>query len=171
MNGVQPLTRKEVLTIAADFTREQKELFCCYYVMLGDLNEAAIKAGIPRDSALSDGLELLRSSFCRRKIAELRSLTDTASVIAGLRRLAFGSCADGIMLAFMDEAPSPDTLRSLDLFCVSEFKHGKNGSEVRFFDRQRAVEKLYELETAFSDRDKSAALIEALSASAGEELP
>ena len=157
--------------MAGRFTREQKELFCCYYVMLGDLKEAAIRSGSDACSAEADGLALLSSLRCRKRIQELRSLTDTASVAAGVRRLAFGSFADGIMLAFTEEAPSPEYLRRLDLFCVSEFRHGKNGTEVRFFDRQKALEKLYELETAFSDRDKTAGLIEALSASAEEDIP
>ena len=38
------------------------------------------------------------------------------------------------------------------------------GVEVKLFDRLKALEKLFELENAFSDRDKAASLIKALSA-------
>ena len=36
------------------------------------------------------------------------------------------------------------------------------GVEVRFFDRLKALEKLYELENAFSEKDKAKSLLAAL---------
>lgn len=156
--------------IGSKYTKEQRELFCCYYVMLGDLREAALRSGSTRESAAADGIAMLKGKGVRRKIEELRGLMDSGSVISGLYRLAFGSSADGILLTFMEEAPGAEYLRSLDLYGVSEFKQGKNGTEVRFFDRQKALEKLYELKGEIADRKKAAELIEALTgAEEGEE--
>ena len=53
------------------------------------------------------------------------------------------------------------------LFNVSEIKRVKGGGvEVKLFDRLKALEKLFELENSFSDRDKANDLIKALSDSA-----
>lgn len=149
----------------------KRKRFCTLYVVLGDAEEAAIKAGFEKEKALDEAVACLRSSACRRSISELRkALGDGGSVISGLRRLAFGSCNDAVLLALSEDVPSADMLGSLDLFNVSEIKRIKGGSvEVKLFDRMKALEKLYELENAFDDRGRSTGLIEALTASAREE--
>lgn len=143
--------------------------FCCNYVMLGSVEEAAEKAGFPRETALAEGIALLRTQECRELIAQLRELlSDSGSVAAGLKRLAFGSCSDAVYLVFADELPPAGVIEKLDLFNVSEIKRVKGGGvEIKLFDRLKALEKLFELENAFSDRDKAASLINALN-SAGE---
>lgn len=149
----------------------KRRRFCYLYVTLGDPEEAAVRAGFDRENALGEAMKCLRSRFCRRIIAELRELTgDTGSVISGLRRLAFGSCNDAVQLAFSDELPSADVLGRLDLFNVSEIKRVRGGGvEVKVFDRIKALEKLYELETAFADLGRAEALINALTSHSGEE--
>lgn len=151
--------------------KSKRKRFCTLYVMLGDAEEAAVKAGFDRERALDEAVACLRSSACRRSISELRkALGDGGSVISGLRRLAFGSCNDAVLLALSEDIPSAEALGSLDLFNVSEIKRIKGGSvEVKLFDRMKALEKLYELENAFDDRGRAAGLMEALTASAGEE--
>ncbi len=147
--------------------KEQQRIFCCWYAVTGDPENSAVKAGIPRDRALPEALRMLRSAGCRKAVAALRSaLTDQDAVMAGLRRLAFGSCTDAVKLAFSDELPPPDIINSLDLFNVSEIKRVKGGGvEIKLFDRMKALEKLCELERTFSDRDKAESLINALTAS------
>lgn len=67
-------------------------------------------------------------------------------VAAGLRRLAFGRGTDALRLLRPEETPNVETL---DLFNVSEIKQAKNGGlEIKFFDRQKALEKLAELAQA-----------------------
>ena len=146
-------------------------MFCCYYAVLGNIGEAAAKAGFPEETALVEGMECLRSAACRKKISELRELiAGSREVIAGLKRLAFGSCRDAVVLAFAEELPPAEVIGKLDLFNVSEIKRVKGGGvEVKLFDRLKALEKLFELENTFSDRDKAAGLIRALS-SADEEV-
>lgn len=139
--------------------------FCCYYVMLGDVAEAAVRAGFSRDNALMEGIRLLESDNCRKTISRLKNtLSDCGNVSTGLKRLAFGNCTDAVYLVFADELPPPDVIERLDLFNVSEIKRVKGGGvEVKLFDRLKALEKLFELENSFSDRDKAADLIKALS--------
>ena len=150
--------------IKDNLQKKQRDDFCCWYALLGSAEEAAAKAGFPEESALSDALSCLRSPVCRKKIGELRELlSGSGEVIAGLKRLAFGSCKDAAVLAFAEELPPPEVISRLDLFNVSEIKRVKGGGvEVKLFDRLRALEKLFELENTFSDRDKASGLINAL---------
>lgn len=172
MNGACAHIRKEVIHL-----QEKKDLkairnaFCCYYVMLGNVEEAAEKAGFGKGNALAEGVKCLKSAECRRTIAGLRDiLSDSGNVAAGLKRLAFGNCKDAVYLVFADELPPPDVIERLDLFNVSEIKRVKGGGvEVRLFDRLKALEKLAELENSCSDRNKAAGLIAALTASAEED--
>lgn len=147
--------------------------FCCYYVMLGDIAESAVRAGFNRNEALTEGIKLLESDNCRKTISRLKNtLSDYGNVSAGLKRLAFGNCTDAVYLVFADELPPPDVIERLDLFNVSEIKRVKGGGvEVKLFDRLKALEKLFELENSFSDRDKAADLIKALSDSTEDGEP
>lgn len=133
--------------------------------MLGNAEEAAVRAGFDKDNALFEGVSCLRSESCKRLIAQLRNaVSDSGSVIAGLKRLAFGSCSDAVYLVFAEELPPPGVIEKLDLFNVSEIKRVKGGGvEIKLFDRQKALEKLFEFENAYSDRGNAAGLIEALS--------
>ena len=147
-------------------TKARLNSFCCNYVTLGSVEEAAVRAGFPREAALSEGIELLRTEECRQLISQLRGLlSDSGTVAAGLKRLAFGSCTDAVYLVFADELPPAEVIGRLDLFNVSEIKRVKGGGvEVKLFDRLKALEKLFELETAFNDRGKAESLIKALTA-------
>lgn len=144
--------------------------FCCLYAALGDPEEAAVRAGFHREEALGAALRLLKSRACRRRIKEHRELLgDGGSVMAGLRRLAFGSCNDAVKLAFADELPPQEELDRLDLYNVAEIKRVRGGGvEVKVFDRIKALEKLGELERTVSEAENAEALIRAL-ASDGEE--
>ena len=67
------------------------------------------------------------------------------TVLEGYRRLAFGEIKDAVRLLFC-ESVTPQTLRNLDLFCVSEIRSVKGGGmEIKFYDRIRALECMREL--------------------------
>lgn len=138
--------------------------------MLGDVIEAGVRAGFDRKNALMEGIKLLESADCQQTISHLKNiLSESDDVSAGLKRLAFGNCTDAIYLVFADELPPPDVISKLDLFNVSEIKRVKGGGvEIKFFDRLKALEKLYEMENSFSERDKATDLIKALSDSVGD---
>lgn len=150
---------------------EKRKAFCCNYVLLGNVAEAAVRAGFCRENALMEGVACLESAQCRRLISRLRDvISDSGNVVSGLKRLAFGNCSDAVYLVFADELPPPEIISRLDLFNVSEIKRVKGGGvEVKLFDRQKALEKLFEFENSSSDRGSAESLIEALTAdSAGE---
>lgn len=144
--------------------KQKRKAFCCNYVLLGNVAEAAVRAGFDRENALLHGVACLESAECKMLISQLRDvLSDIGNVVAGLKRLAFGSCSDAVYLVFADELPPPDVISGLDLFNVSEIKRVKGGGvEVKLFDRQKALEKLFEFENTCSDRGNAESLIEAL---------
>lgn len=152
--------------------KDKRKKFCCLYAVLGDAEEAAIRAGFDRENALDEAAACLKSKSCRNSVKAMRELlSDSGSVISGLRRLAFGNCADGILLAFSDEPPTAESLQGLDLFNVAEIKRVRGGGvEIKMFDRLKALEKLYELECELADRGRASALAEALAKSAGEDF-
>lgn len=173
---VIPLRTERRIFILQDSNtfKSKRDAFICYYILLGSISEAAERAGFGKESALGDGIKLLKTEKCRSDIAKLREIiSDSGNVIAGLKRLAFGSCSDAVCLAFADELPPKHILEKLDLFNVSEIKRDRGGGvEIKIFDRLKALEKLYELENSFSDRNKAADLIAALTSPAedGETL-
>lgn len=150
--------------------KSKRDAFCCFYAVLGDPEEAAVRAGFDKETALTEAVKCLKMPECRKNVSGIReTLSDSGSVAAGLKRLAFGSCKDAVYLAFSEELPPPGVIEALDLFNVSEIKRDKGGGvEIKLFDRLKALEKLFELENSYSDRDKAAGLIEALKASAEE---
>lgn len=152
-------------------TKNQKRKFdfCCNYVMLGNAEEAAVKAGFPPDTALADSVNCLKDPQCRALISELSSaLSDMSAVRSGLHRLAFGSCKDAVILAFADELPPMSVIEKLDLFNVSEIKRDKGGGvEIKLFDRLKALEKLCELELSNDSKNVAEGLIDAIITSAG----
>ena len=156
--------------MSAKSNQSKRELFCCWYAAIGSVQEAAVRAGFTEASALAHGLDILSDPVCRGRIAQFRrALSDAGCVSAGLRRLAFGSCADAVSLAFADELPTREAVKGLDLFCISEIKRDRNGGvEIKLFDRLKALEKLLELERADTETDAAKSLIDALT-SAGEE--
>jgi hypothetical protein len=88
-------------------------------------------------------------------------VSESALVRAGLERIAFGSANDAAYLVFSEEIPEPEKLEKLDLFNVSEIKRVKGGGvEVKLFDRQKAMERLYEYSD--SGDNKAAEFIKAL---------
>ena len=123
-------------------------LFCALYARLLLPKEAAIQAGFSPSQAQNQAVKLLAREDIRREIrrclsreAEDAFLMD--AVKAGLFRLAFSSAPDAALL--ISSPDFPDHLNSLDLFSVSEIKAGKNGVEIKFADRLRALEQLWEI--------------------------
>ena len=135
-------------------TLSQKQLaFCRAFVRTRSPREASVAAGFllfPEKAAE----KLLSAKPVQAKIQELeQSLSvQRAELIAGYRRLAFGSVADAVRLlqqTDQDAPPDPDTL---DLFTVSEIKRPKGGGlEIKFFDRQKALDRLAELQETAED--------------------
>ncbi len=148
---------------------EKEELFCSYLGLGLSPREAAAKCGyhFPERSAI----KLLSKKEIISAIKKNEPKAPTATeIIAGLRRLSFGSIADVIRLITAEDlrALNPD---ELELSSISELKFTKNGGiEVKFFDRLKALEALSSFSkeqdrpdiSFFEALDKSAAELEAV---------
>lgn len=147
----------------------KRRLFCCFYVKLGNVCEAALMAGFPKEAALYEGMKTLSMPQFADYIQELSgNLTKLRSTIVntGLDRLAFGSSNDAAMLVFSDELPTPAQIKELDLFNVSEIKRVKGGGvEVKLFDRQKALEKIFEISSSTNSENSAASFINAITGS------
>lgn len=157
-------------SIILDRFKDKRYAFCRWYLTLGNVREAALRAGCPPDSAADDGLQMLHSAACRRYLAQLANqpaLPMQALVTAGLVRLAFGDANDAAKLAFA-ETVSEEQLRTLDLFHVTSIRHDKNGFEIKLADRLSAMTKLLECANAADTSAAAAALLQALRGNDGE---
>ena len=122
-------------------------LYCLYYAQDRNGKAAAAKAGYsdPQQTAV----RLLQRQDIQKAVAENTRVcrAEPAELLAGYRKLAFGSGADALRLLF--GSVPPDELDALDLFNVSEIKKPKDGAlEIKFFDRLRALERLQQLSGA-----------------------
>lgn len=141
----------------------QKELlFCSLYAALRNGEEAARGAGYRISPRIRAEKLLMRREIRQRidRISEQSRLK--AEAAAGFRRLAFGGVNDAVSLLISGEELNPERIREMDFFNVSELKQSKSGQlEVRFFDRQKALEMLLELSSADAG-EETRAFFEAL---------
>ncbi len=110
--------------------------------------EAAVMLGAQSDEAKKIEAKYLANEKVKEEIRKLdRSDEQTLCYIkTGLSRLAFGAVNEAAVLIFDEEVKRDDILKA-DLFNVSEIKKIKGGGvEIKFFDRQKAMEKLVELD-------------------------
>lgn len=115
--------------------------------------ESAIRLGISPLKARTEGTKMLCDKKVQREIKKLdkNDIQTLTYVKTGLSRLAFGSVNDVVSIIF-DEQPTVHKIMQADLFNVSEIKRVKGGGvEVKFFDRQKALEKLVELDPELKD--------------------
>ena len=90
-------------------------------------------------------------------------------VLEGLEKLAFGKVNDAVRLVFAEEVPSPAVLARMNLFNVASISRDKGGVEVKFFDRQRALERLYDYANAGQNGEAAEDLLRALAGGDGNE--
>lgn len=154
------------MSLSTKEINEKRRIFCYYYLKLGNVYEAAVKAGFPPSTALVDGLQTLENSACQLRLQKLQNIIGQPAsrlVSAGLERIAFGSINDAVLLACSDEFPSPEEISCLDLFNVAEIKKVKGGGiEIKFADRLKAMEKLIICEKESSEFSNAENLINAL---------
>lgn len=156
----------EVTVINQKLSAKERK-FCLAFLQSGDAALSARRAGFCHP--VTDGEKLLcTEKICAEleRLAALRSRLLSAMAMTGYQRLAFGSAADAASLIF-EENPGRDRLGEMDLFLVSEIKRPKDGAtEIKFFDRAKALEKLAVLSM---EHDKSDSLFDAIGAAAGSD--
>lgn len=124
-------------------TKKEQD-FCRYYFHLRSPREAAALAGfvlLPERC----GEKLLEKKKIKDEIHRLESQnSDLQLAKAGFRRLAFSPISDAVRLLDGER----ENLDGLDLFMVSDIKIPKGGGmEIKFFDRQKALESLASMES------------------------
>ena len=135
--------------------REKEKLFCAYFSESRNARSAAAKAGYGI-FAQKHAVRLMAREDIREQIERMDSASGVSrqEVAAGYRRLAFGTVADAVRLAFREDDPGLPELEGLDLFNVSEIKRPKGGGiEIKFFDRLKALEHLEALSTGNDGED------------------
>ena len=137
---------------------ERKERFCLFYHRTGNAKEAALAAGYPPRSAERTALSLLEENRVKKRLAALAAGESSAErelLLAGVRRLAFGSVNDAVRFCLDRESLVPGDLQKLDLFCLSELKVTDKGLEMKFFDRLKALTLLRELCGGTAEAERS----------------
>lgn len=112
------------------------------YLETCSVNEAEKKSGIKNGKELLSKDEIC-SEIIRLGEAQRKNLAALAN--AGLKKLALGSIADAVSLIYMDN-PDVEQLREMNLFNISEIRRKDNATEIKFFDRFKALERLTEAE-------------------------
>lgn len=74
-----------------------------------------------------------------------KSAASSGRAERGFRKIAFGRVNDAVRLMFRDSL-GPGELEKLNLNSVAELKQTKDGLEIKFYDRMKALECLREME-------------------------
>ncbi len=138
--------------------------FILSFARLRNPEEAALNAGVSPVRARTEGAALLNDRKVKRLLRsmEKQMAQEEIEVRAGLERIAYGRINDAAALAFAEEA-TPEMIARADLFNVSEIKKVKGGGvELKFFDRQKALEKLQELDIRQKSDRKAKDLVKAI---------
>lgn len=152
---------------------ERTKKFLMFYERLGNVRESALRAGFEESVAFEEGTKILTSLSSGKALRRLSSRTKRNAIRQGLERLAFGDINDVVSLVFAEEPLTPAEISHLDLFNVSELKRVKGGGvEVKLFDRQKALEALWEMQSSTDTSSSAQSFFEAIRNSAdkrGEE--
>ena len=122
--------------------------FAKMFVRTRNGSETAVRLGAEPSQAKQIEADYLANKAVKREIRRLdkEDVQTLCYVKTGLSRLAFGSINEAAALVFSEEPTREEVLRA-DLFNVAELKKVKGGGvEMKFFDRQKALEKLVELD-------------------------
>ena len=148
----------------------KEQLFCTLYSHTRNAKESVVRAGYNSLFPERTGEKLLSDTAITEqiKVLEKAKQASFAEVCAGLRRLAFGSVNDAVKLLYKFDELDDKSIDSLDLFNVADIKKPKGGGiEIKFFDRQKALEKLLVVSCEQKDNEVMP-FYEALERSAGE---
>ena len=128
--------------------RISAKAFAQMFVRTRNGAETAVRLGAEHNEAKRIEAQYLASPRVKRLIKGIdkEDTQNLCYVKTGLSRLAFGSVNEAALLVF-NESITADEIMKADLFNVAEIKRVKGGGvEMKFFDRQKALEKLVELD-------------------------
>ena len=146
----------------------REKCFCRFCAALGNPAQAAEWAGIPADQAQSILGREEAAAFVAACEGELGRDSPEHQLLRGVLRLVREGGNDAAVLMLRHEELTPRQIQMLDLYGVSSFKRGSDGSvEIKLYDRLRALEMLERIVGNASDRQEADALCAALEQSAG----
>lgn len=140
-------------------------MFALFYASGKNTRESALLAGFPPETAQQEGLKLLSLRSTQKLIKRFsqNGFSDEEAVKKGLSRLAFGEINDIMEVVLSDEPIGLHKLFNMNFFSVSEVKKVKGGGlEIKLFDRQKAMEKLLEIEEKSRSRCDAEEFFDAL---------
>lgn len=139
--------------------------FAMHFCRSRNAAESAIAVGVSPLKAKLEGLRMLsrkQTISAVKAYAEQTVPLAESEIISGLERLAFGRTNDAAALVFAEEI-TPYRIEHADLFNVSEIKKIKGGGvEIKFFDRQKALEKLAEYTQKQQSAKQAKTLVDAI---------
>jgi hypothetical protein len=133
---------------------KKEKAFCRKYLETGDVKKSAEFSGIKKDP-----YDLLEKDDVQNEIKRIGGALKRGSesvIKSALIRLAVGDVSDAVSLLFSDK---PCDLKNLDLFMVSEIKRKGDTTEIKFFDRFKALKSLIE---GFSNDEDAVPFYDAL---------
>ena len=161
----------EVISMIQNQEMENRMLFLMFYARLRNIKEAGMRAGFSEKTAYKEGVKILNSVSSAKKLEKLSSKFEKINVRQGFERIAFGEVNDVAELVFAEEPLTISEIARLDLFNVSEMKKVKGGGvEVKLFDRQKALEKLLEIENSTDTSATATSFFNALREGAKEDF-
>lgn len=147
---------------------QEAALFYALYRALGNAREAASLFGYCGYSGAEYAWRMLGNKKAAKRLEALKPAPAeyVDAVCSGLKRLAFSPANDAVRLALYGQNLSSLELDQLDLFCLSELKYGDKGVELKFFDRQKALELLYNIASSADEEQKERSFYDTLEESA-----
>ncbi|MCD8095924.1 MAG: terminase small subunit [Ruminococcus sp.] len=146
--------------------KNKYEIFAYKYSECGNIYEAAKAA----DISPLDAVAMMINAKVFKKAKEFKQSRISCPASEGLRRIAFGRNNDAVKLAFSEEV-TPQMIENLDLYGVSEIKCGKGVVEIKFFDRQKALDALYLAESEQANENSAENLITAIYGKREDDMP
>lgn len=147
---------------------QEAALFYALYHALGNAREAAALSGYSGYSGVEYAWRMLGNKRAEKRLEALKPARAAYvdAVCSGLKRLAFSPANDAVRLALCGQNLSSLELEQLDLFCLSELKYSDKGVELKFFDRQKAFELLYNIASSADEEQGGRCFYNALEESA-----
>ena len=146
--------------------------FARIFVRTRNAEETARRMGALPEQSADVGEEMLDSKRVKDEIRKLdkEDSQTLCYVKTGLSRIAFGSINDAVALMFDDNVTREQIMKA-DLFNVAEIKRVKGGGvEIKFRDRQKALEKLVELDPELKEHSDAESFLRAVY-SGSEKIP
>lgn len=162
------MIKKSAEKSKARLTQRQKN-FLLNFILYRNVVEAGVVSGFPREKAFMLGIEILKTRGATEFLNETAKIIDEAVgnvAKSGLDRIVTARVNDAVALAFSEDTITMQEIGGLNLDCVAEIKRPKGGGcEIKFFDRLKAVESVYDMNNSAKSEDTAQSFFNAFNVS------